>query len=167
MATARSAAASALRRWPICSVLPTSLLGPDAALLGDVPAVPIGRDRRDFTNPAGPSGRIGRQAPEALHPAGSGLDRLGGHGEGTLLHGRIPLRQRLRHLGIGDIFCPGNQPDDEIARHPTPATGRLGPTVHPAVEHRRHVGGVGQGASGDQLGDGRLDVETAGFGLAQ
>jgi hypothetical protein len=76
------------------------------------------------------------------------------------LHGSIPLSQRLCHLGISATYCPGNQPDDDISRDPPPATGHLRPTVHPAVEHRRHVGGVGQGAPGDQLGYGCLDVEA-------
>ena len=118
----------------------------------------IQRSRR-----AGVAGGVPRRCTQ-LSPVSIGLV---GQRTGSLFHGLVPLGQRLGHLGVADTLCPGDEPGDQVVGSPSPATGGLGPTLHPAVQHRGHVGGVGQGPAGHQAREGRLDVEAAGFGVAE
>lgn len=117
---------------------------PEDVLTGDVPPVPVSGDGRDLAQPPGPPGRFGRQAPKALHPAVARNDRLFGQRAGPTFHRLVPLGQRPGQLGVVDTLDPRDQPGDEIAGGPPPASGRLSPAVHPAVQHCGHVGGVGQ-----------------------
>ena len=139
----------------------------DSALAGDVPAVPVGGDGRDFPYPAFASGRGCWRGPETLYPTLPGPDGLVGQCTGSLFHCLVPLGQGLGHLGVADTLCPGDEPSDQVVGSPSPATGGFGPTLHSAVQHRGHVGGVGQGPAGHQAREGRLNVEAAGFCVAE
>ena len=134
---------------------------------GDMPAIPVGSDRRDLAQPACSVARIIRSGPEALHPTVSCLDRLVRQRAGPYFHGLLTLGQCAGHIRIGDSSYPRDQPGDEVVGAPSPATGRLHPAINPSVEHRGHVEGVGQGPAGDQLREGRLDIQATGLGLAE
>src|ERR1019366_6776425 len=128
----------------------------DGLLPGDVPAVPIGRHRRDLTHPAGSPGRIFGDSPKSLRPGLSALDSLDCHDAGARFHGVVTLSERTGHFGVGDTACPGNEPRDVVVSPSTTGPGCPGPAVHPRRDGRRDVSGTFKGAAADQSWQGGL-----------
>ena len=141
--------------------------GADGCRPGDVPAIPVGGDGRDFASASVLGGLDHSELARGAAPNSVRPRSLGWPAYGPVFHGLVTLGQCAGHLRVGDSSRPGDEPGDEVVGAPPPATGRLGPPINPAVEHRGHVDGVGQGPAGDQLREGRLDIEATGFGLAE
>ena len=117
--------------------------------------------------PGGPAGWVGWWGAELAQPGlvvvdgvlheviGPSFDRLVAFGEGE---GQVQ---------VGDPDRSGDDPGDEVVAGSGRSSGCVGPAVDSMVEHGGDVVAPGQGAGLDEVGEGGVDVEAAGFGVAE
>jgi hypothetical protein len=79
----------------------------------------------------------------------------------AVFDGLVALDEGFGHVGIGDSFCSGDQPGDEVGAARTRASGRLRPAVNPSMQNRSHVASTRQRPALDELREDSLDVESA------
>jgi hypothetical protein len=131
----------------------------------DAPPVSVSSNCREASFPKMEIGGIGWWTAEVSDPWFALPNGLFGQGSRAALQCLFPFIQCPRHVRVTDVEGLGDETGDQtllIAR--VTASGGVDPALDAFVDDSGGVVRVGETVGPGQLGQGRIDVEAAGFG---
>jgi len=134
---------------------------------GNVPVFAVGGYRVDMAHPELSPDRIRRWCSERCHPRFGVADGFFGQLAGPTFDVRLPVLQRLVHVGVCRCLGPREESNDPVGHALASQRSCTHPGVDAFVEHGGHVVGTDEGPVGDQVGQGAVGVEAAGVGVVE